>query len=171
MTKKRYTRLRAEIQQRTDQNEDPSTGPYLRGVVREGLRLAWANPTRLPRQVPKGGWQFKGRFYPEGTSVGVSATQLHLDEAAFPEPHRFLPERWENATDAMLTNFFAFGKGTRSCIAKNLAMAELTLATLKVAQSDILRGAEVITERIEIKEWFNSRVKDEEIMIRLRTEL
>ncbi|KAH8700528.1 putative benzoate 4-monooxygenase cytochrome P450 [Talaromyces proteolyticus] len=162
-----YSRLCEEVHQRTAQKEDPSTGPYLRGVVREGLRLSWANPTRLPREVPKGGWQFKGRFYPEGTSVGVSTTQLHLDEAVFPEPQSFLPERWENATVAMLTNFFAFGKGTRTCIAKNLAMAELTLATLKVAQSDILRGAEVVTQRIELKEWFNSRIKDEEIIIRL----
>jgi cytochrome P450 len=135
--------------------------------VREGLRLSWANPTRLPREVPKGGWQFKGRFYPEGTSVGVSATQLHLDEAVYPEPQSFQPERWENATNAMLNNFFAFGKGARTCIAKNLAMAELTLVTLKIAQSNILQGAVITTERIEMKEWFNSRIKHEEILIRL----
>ncbi|KAI7975588.1 hypothetical protein EIK77_005954 [Talaromyces pinophilus] len=163
-----YDRLCEEAQQRTAQNEDPSTGPYLRGVVREGLRLAWANPTRLPRQVPKGGWHFKGHFYPEGTSVGVAATQLHQDEAVFPDSQAFKPERWDNPTEAMLTHFFAFGKGTRTCIAKNLAMAELTLATLKMAQTDMLRGAEIVTKRIEMTEWFNSRIKGEEILIKLK---
>lgn len=68
----------------------------------------------------------------------------------------------------MLTHFFAFGKGTRTCIAKNLAMAELTLATLKLAQTDMLRGAEIVTERIEMTEWFNSRIKGEEILIKLK---
>lgn len=47
-------------------------------------------------------------------------------------------------------------------------MAELTLATLKVAQTEMLRGAEIVTERIEMTEWFNSRIKDEEILIRLK---
>ncbi|RAO73778.1 uncharacterized protein BHQ10_009790 [Talaromyces amestolkiae] len=163
-----YDRLCEEVQRRTSQNEDPSTGSYLRGVVREGLRLSWANPTRLPRQVPKGGWHFKGHFYPEGTSVGVAATQLHKDETVFPESDKFRPERWENPTEAMLTHFFAFGKGTRTCIAKNLATAELTLATLKMAQTDMLRGAEIVTERIEMTEWFNSRIKGEEILIKLK---
>lgn len=167
----RYTRLREEVQQRIAQNEDPSTGPYLRGVVREGLRLSWANPTRLPRQVSKDGWQFKGHFFPSGTSVGASATQLHKNENVFSDPLAFKPERWENATDDMLTHFFAFGKGTRTCIAKNLAMAELTLATLKVAESNLLSGAEVVTERIEFKEWFNSRIKGEEILIRLKADV
>jgi cytochrome P450 len=118
--------------------------------------------------VPKGGWQFKGHFFPEGTSVGISAFQLHQDETVFPEPHIFQPERWENATDAMLTSFFAFGKGSRTCIAKNLAMAELTLAMIKVAETDILRDAELATDHIEIKEWFNSSVKEERILIRIK---
>lgn len=76
-----------------------------------------------------------------------------------------MPERWLNATDAMLTNFFAFGKGTRTCIAQNLAMTELTQATSRVAQADLLRGARAVQDRIEIKEWFNSRVKGEKILI------
>lgn len=154
---------------RTANNEDPSTGPYLRGVVREGLRLSMANPIRLPRVVPKDGWRYHDYFFPAGTSVGVASFQLHQDENVFPDAQRFLPERWLEPTDRMLANFFAFGKGTRACIAQNLGTAELTLATTKVVQADALRGASPVHDRIELLEWFNSRVKGEEILINFDT--
>lgn len=42
----------------TDPNCSPQTLPYLDAVVREGLRLALANPTQLPRTVPPQGFDF-----------------------------------------------------------------------------------------------------------------
>ncbi|KPM40997.1 hypothetical protein AK830_g5556 [Neonectria ditissima] len=160
-----YSRLRKEVLDRTANNEDAMSGPYLRGVVREGLRLSMANPIRLPRLVPQSGWRYHDYFFPAGTSVGVASFQLHQDEEVFPDAQRFLPERWLDPTDRMLTNFFAFGKGNRACIAQNLGTAELTLATVKVVQADLLRGATVVQDRIEILEWFNSRVKGEQILV------
>ncbi|KAL3443498.1 cytochrome P450 [Aspergillus insuetus] len=160
-----YNRLRASLEATTAANLSPITDPYLRGVVREGLRLSWANPIRLPRSVPSPGWQYKSYFFPPGTSVGVAAFQLHQDESVFPEPQEFKPERWLNPTDEMLNNFFAFGKGTRACIAQNLGNMEVTLAILGIAKADLLAGARAIGDRIEIAEWFNSRVKGEEILI------
>lgn len=163
----RYTRLRTALQT-TSTPADPASTPYLRAVVREGLRLAWANPIRLPRAVPATGWTYKSHFFPPGTSVGVSTFELHQDASVFPEPHKFKPERWLDPTDAMLNNFFAFGKGTRACIAQNLGLAEVTLAIWKVAEGDVLRGASIVggdDSKIEILEWFNSRVKGEEILV------
>lgn len=155
---------------RTANHEDAMSGPYLRGVVREGLRLSMANPIRLPRLVPLRGWRYHDYFFPAGTSVGVASFQLHQDEAVFPNAQRFLPERWLDPTDQMLTNFFAFGKGSRACIAQNLGTAELTLATVKVVQADLLRGATPVQDRIEILEWFNSRVRGEQILIQFGSE-
>ncbi|KAL5000059.1 cytochrome P450 [Aspergillus recurvatus] len=154
-----YTNLRLALQNNPP-DVDPVSTPYLRAVVREGLRLSWANPIRLPRSVPAGGWKYKSYFFPAGTSVGVSAWQLHQEENVFPEPLSFKPERWlePNVTDDMLHNFFAFGKGTRACIAQNLGTAEVTLAIWKVVEGDVLRGARIL-------EWFNSRVKGEEILV------
>ncbi|OJJ64061.1 hypothetical protein ASPSYDRAFT_138740 [Aspergillus sydowii CBS 593.65] len=162
-----YTHLRTALQT-TSKTGDPASTPYLRAVVREGLRLAWANPIRLPRAVPASGWTYRSYFFPPGTSVGVSAFELHQDESVFPNPREFKPERWLDPTDAMLNNFFAFGKGTRACIAQNLGHAEVTLAIWKVAEGDVLRGASVVggeDSKIEILEWFNSRVKGEEILV------
>lgn len=160
-----YARLRQELQDSAARDEDLTSCAYLRGVVREALRLSWANPTRLPRAVPSGGWRFKDYFFPAGTSVGVAGFQLHQDEEVFPEAQRFRPERWLQPTDAMLNNFFAFGKGTRACIAQNLGTAELVWATIKVVQADLLRGARIVDKEIQILEWFNSRVKGEKILI------
>ncbi|KAI1378646.1 cytochrome P450 [Hypoxylon crocopeplum] len=161
----KYVKLREEILERAAKDEDILSGPYLRGVVREGLRLSWANPIRLPRVVPQSGWHYRNYFFPAGTSVGVAAFQLHQDEKVFPDPQRFLPERWLQPTDQMLTNFFAFGKGNRACIAQNLGTAELTLATAKLALADLLKGATAVQSRIDILEWFNSRVEGEQILI------
>ncbi|KAL3436946.1 cytochrome P450 [Aspergillus tetrazonus] len=166
-----YTQLRTALQDNPPDG-DPLSTPYLRAVIREGLRLSWANPIRLPRSVPAGGWKYKSYFFPEGTSVGVSAWQLHQEESIFPNPLSFDPERWlePNVTGDMLNNFFAFGKGTRACIAQNLGTAEMTLAIWKVVEKDMLRGARVIDNdgkggEIQILQWFNSRVKGEEILV------
>lgn len=109
---------------------------------------------------------FKEHFFPTGTSIGISAFQLHQNEAVFHDASTFSPSRWEDPNNAMLTHFFAFGKGTRTCIAQSLAMSAVTLATLKLAQSDLLRGATAMEDRIEIIEWFNSKVKGEKVTIK-----
>ena len=165
-----YSKLREEVLDRTANDEDAMSGPYLRGVIREGLRLSMANPIRLPRLVPGGGWRYHDYFFPAGTSVGVASFQLHQDEDVFPNAQHFLPERWLEPTERMLTYFFAFGKGSRACIAQNLGTAELTLATIKVVQADLLRKATAVQDRVEILEWFNSRVKGEQILIQFTSE-
>jgi len=139
--------------------------PYLTGVVKEGLRLSMANPTRLPHVIPSGGWEFKGTFFPAGTIVGISAYELHLDPVPYPNPLSFQPERWleGNVTADANKHFYAFGVGARSCIARNLAMVELFMATERLAEADALTGARACQEKIELYEWFNSSVKGERI--------
>src|SRR5436853_404915 len=126
-----------------------------------------ANPTRLPRTVPATGWNFKSTHFPSGTDVGCSAFQLHLDPSAFPDPYAFLPERWlvENmATKGRMNeNWFTFGAGPRACIARNLAMTELYMATEKFVESRLLERAKVCQDKVEIYEWFNASVKGEKI--------
>ncbi|KAH8802761.1 cytochrome P450 [Xylogone sp. PMI_703] len=141
--------------------------PYLSAVIKEGLRISMANPTRLPRVVPPEGWTFKGVHFPGGSIVGCGAYELHLNPEVFPNPHEFQPERWleSNVTAEAAKHWFAFGAGPRACIARNLAMLELYMATERLVESDVLRGAKVCKEDVEIYEWFNSKVKDEKIEI------
>jgi cytochrome P450 len=128
-----------------------------------------ANPTRLPHVVPRSGWIFKGTPFPAGTLVGCSAFEMHFNETIFPRCMAFEPERWLDApapaaaTTAAQKAFFAFGAGPRACIARNLATLELFMATERLAERDVLRGARAVQPEVEIYEWFNSSVKGEKI--------
>ena len=167
-TDSRYERLQAEVLANSaagSNKQEIQSLPYLSGVVKEALRISMANPTRLPHVVPAGGWTFKSTLLPAGSIVGCSAYELHFNELVFPNPFSFQPERWleENVTTEAKDSFFAFGAGSRSCIAKNLATAELFMATERLAESGVLRGARACQDKVEIYEWFNSCVKGEKI--------
>jgi cytochrome P450 len=88
---------------------------------------------------------------------------LHFNSSIFPEPYSFKPERWLNPTEAMSKYWFAFGAGSRACIARNLATLELQLATERLGRSGVLDGANIVQREVEIYEWFNSKVKGERI--------
>ncbi|KIX99510.1 uncharacterized protein Z520_05086 [Fonsecaea multimorphosa CBS 102226] len=158
-----YEKLRAEVLSHKPGFDDLQTLPYLRGVVKEGLRLSMANPSRLPRVVPQGGWTFSDQHFPAGTEVSCTPYSLHLNPRVFPDPQAFRPERWLEPSDEMVRDAIPFGLGSRQCIARNLATVELFCAVARVAEVDILRGARTLTSNIEILEWFNSKVVGERI--------
>lgn len=169
MHPEKYEKLKREVNDNialADEAEDVQALPYLNAVVKESLRLSMANPTRLPHVVPMGGWMFKGTLFPAHTIVGCSAYELHFNETIFPEARAFVPERWLDATEEMSKFWFAFGAGSRACIARNLATLELQLATERLASSGVLDGGRAVQNGdVEIYEWFNSKVKGEKIEI------
>lgn len=174
-------------------NMDASTLPYFRACIKETLRLSMANPTRFPRVVPPGGWtytpsadfslsaadlthhqkqsqsQAKSYFLPAGTLVSVQIDTLHHNPAVFPEPREFKPERWLESPPELLEKMnrdhIPFLLGSRQCIARNLAMVELHTACSAIISSGVLDGARSVGDRIEIFEWFNSKVRGERIEI------
>ncbi|KAH0840605.1 hypothetical protein AYO21_03934 [Fonsecaea monophora] len=158
-----YQKLRDEVLAHRPGFDDLQTLPYLRGVVKEGLRLSMANPSRLPRVVPPGGWTFKDTYFPAGTEASCTPYSLHLNPRVFPEPRAFRPERWLDPSDEMIRDAIPFGLGSRQCIARNLATVELFWAVARVAEADVLRGADTLTSNIQILEWFNSKVVGERI--------
>lgn len=147
-----------------------------------------ANPTRLPRVVPEGGWMYtpsddfaftslmqierrrrNSYFLPAGTLVSVQIHTLHHNPAVFPDPYEFKPERWLDSPPGQLEKMnrdsIPFGLGSRQCIARNLAMLELNRASAAILESDVLDGAINVGDKIEILEWFNSKVRGERIEI------
>ncbi|KAH8653520.1 cytochrome P450 oxidoreductase [Xylariales sp. PMI_506] len=165
-----YQALRREILETQPSDDQLQQLPYLRGVVREGLRMSMANPTRLPRVVPQGGYQFKEHFLPAGTVVSCTPYELHFNPDVYEEPHSFKPERWlaENKpTEEMNRDWIPFGLGSRQCIARNLATVELFKAVSEIAANDSLAGLQSVGDRIEIVEWFNSHVHSGKIELQL----
>ncbi|MCJ1467390.1 hypothetical protein MMC07_006014 [Pseudocyphellaria aurata] len=155
-----YALLRHEIKENTAAGSALQSLPYLNGVIKEGLRVSMAKPSRMPRVVPKPGWNYGEYYIPERAIVGVGAFELHWSPYVFPQPEKFLPERWLNATSEMSTNLIPFGKGARSCLGRNFATTELLIATEAIVRADVLQGAKRVKDKIEIYEWFNCRVKD-----------
>ncbi|KAJ9604806.1 hypothetical protein H2200_010921 [Cladophialophora chaetospira] len=156
-------KIREEVLKNKPGFDDLQALPYLRGVVKEGLRLSMANPSRLPRVVPAGGWTFKHTYFPAGTEISCTPYSLHLNPEVFPDPHEFNPERWIEPSEEMMRDAIPFGLGSRQCIARNLATVELYCAVAKIVEAGILEGAKTLTDRIEILEWFNSKVIGERI--------
>ena len=158
-----YQKLRKEILAAKPIEAELQSLPYLQGVVKEGLRLSMANPSRLPRLVPAGGWTFKDVYLPQDTAVSCTPYELHLDPSVFEDPLEFRPERWQNGTQNMIRDWVPFGLGTRQCIARNLATMELYCAVQRLVEEDVLSGARCCGDKIEILEWFNSKVVGEKI--------
>ena len=168
-------RLSEEISQQPS-GTDPQSLPYLRAVVREGLRLGMANPARLTRVVPLGpGLTVSGYHLPEGTKVGAAAYVFHHDPTVYPEPFTFQPERWlpgpnETAGQAQARrirerNAFPYGVGSRACLGRNLANHQLYVVVKEVLESGVLEGARTCDERIDIIEWFNAEIKGHHLEI------
>ncbi|MCJ1386378.1 hypothetical protein MMC17_009504 [Xylographa soralifera] len=172
-------RLLQEICSQTkDATVDLQALPYLRGVIKEGLRLGMANPTRFTRVVPAGGLRVGDIHLPSGTIVGCAPYILHHDPEMFPDPFSFRPERWlEDGKDNGLGRLdmercmMPFGVGLRGCIGKNLAQQQIYESVVAVVHSGVLEGARTCQERIEIAEWFNGEIKDHKLEIDWSAEL
>src|SRR5438045_8384453 len=65
--------------------------PYLAAVIKEGLRLSYGVPGRLPRMIEKDGAVFNGYAVPRGTIVGISQWLLSRRPNVFDKHHAFAP--------------------------------------------------------------------------------
>lgn len=111
--------------------------PYLNGVVMETLRLYSAIPGAEPRIVPPSGMRATSELtIPGGTIVSIQPWTVHRDANVYPDPLKFDPERWINASPEQLKlmnrNFMAFGAGVRMCIGMNLALQEIKLIVASI---------------------------------------
>ncbi|KAK0623674.1 cytochrome P450 4A10 [Immersiella caudata] len=161
----KYAILRRESLQHQSTGANVNSPPYLRATIKEGMRLSMASPTRLTRTVSGSGMNFRGHHLPAGTNVGLGAFQLHLNPDVFPDPEQFLPERWEQATPEMQRDWVPFGMGSRACIARGLATTSVFEAMQQIIAADVLNGAQPVKNKIEIKEWYNSKVIDGQISL------
>lgn len=107
--------------------------PYLTAIINEGFRLHSGIVARSQRVAPEP-LEFKDWVIPAGTPISSVSYFMHYNETIFPRPREYIPERWlEAKEDRSLQSYMVnFGRGTRSCIGKNLAisMVYLTIATV-----------------------------------------
>lgn len=138
-------KLQAELDEvlrgRAPGAEDLPQLPYTEMVVKESMRLyppAWGIGRQARQEFTAGGYTL-----PPRTNVFVLQWVTHRDARFFPEPERFLPERWRadsEGKDPVRAGkiprfaYFPFGGGPRVCIGAGLALLEATLLLATIAQ-------------------------------------
>ncbi|GKU07521.1 cytochrome p450 [Fusarium langsethiae] len=106
---------------------------YLAAVVNETLRVCSPASSRFPRVNDYTVTEYKGWKIPPKTPMSMNIWNCHRNEAIFPNPEHFNPERWLSDSAGSLEKYLVpFGSGSRMCIGMNLSVAEqyLVLATL-----------------------------------------
>ncbi|KAI9924238.1 hypothetical protein MW887_007188 [Aspergillus wentii] len=117
---------------------------FLRACINESLRLSPPFAGLPTRRVLPGGITVDGHYIPEGTVIGTPIYAIHHDERYYCRPFKYAPERWieeDGDHDDTLSKqniklakaaFCPFSIGPRSCVAKNMAWAELTLIIARI---------------------------------------
>jgi cytochrome P450 len=129
-------RLRAEVEAGED--------AYLTATIQETLRL---RPVivivarRLTEPVELGGYEL-----PAGVSVTPSIHLGHRDPAIYPEPDRFLPERFLDNPPGTYT-WLPFGGGVRRCIGASFAQFEMAVVLRELVSRRRVLPARPASER------------------------
>ncbi|HEV2790986.1 MAG TPA: cytochrome P450 [Solirubrobacterales bacterium] len=129
-------RLRAEVEAGED--------AYLTATIQETLRL---RPVivivirRLTEPVELGGYEL-----PAGVSVTPSIHLIHRDPQIYPEPERFLPERFLDNPPGTYT-WIPFGGGVRRCLGASFAQFEMAVFLRELVRRRRLEPANPAPER------------------------
>lgn len=114
---------------------------YLRACLDEAMRLCPSVPSNIPRIIGEGGIRVIDDELPGGMWVSVPNFTIFRNAKYFDRPHDYIPERWiaDESTgysheDVKLSQaaFQPFSLGPRHCIARNLALREMTFALARV---------------------------------------
>jgi cytochrome P450 len=113
---------------------DLSALSYTSAVIHESMRLyppVYAIGREATTELELGGYRVK-----PGYTVLMSQWVSHRDPQYFPDPERFLPERWRDGLSSRLPKFayYPFGGGQRLCIGSHFALMEAAIVLATVGQ-------------------------------------
>ncbi|KAI5785117.1 cytochrome P450 [Pyronema domesticum] len=130
--------------------------PYLMAVVKESMRVHPSISLTFPRHVPKGGREICGHFFPEGCRVGVNPYVLHYQQSIFGEDAEdYNPDRWFRADAKTMESYlFQFGSGSRTCIGKNIALAEIYKLIPQIFRAFNIELVDPKKDWVEHNTWF-----------------
>jgi cytochrome P450 family 135 len=129
-------RLRAEVEAGED--------AYLTATIQETLRLRPVIVVvirRLTEPVELGGYEI-----PAGASVTPCIHLIHRDPRTYPEPERFLPERFLDNPPGTYT-WIPFGGGVRRCLGAAFAQFEMAVVLRELVRRRQVQPADPAPER------------------------
>ncbi|XP_074839923.1 thromboxane-A synthase [Carettochelys insculpta] len=108
--------------------------PYLDMVIAETLRM-YPPAFRFTRETSKD-CVVMGQHIPAGATVEIAVGHLHYNPEFWPEPEKFIPERFTEEAKLQHNPFayLPFGTGPRSCIGMRLALLEMKMTLLRILQ-------------------------------------
>ncbi|CAG7729411.1 unnamed protein product, partial [Allacma fusca] len=100
--------------------------PYMNACINETLRLV-SPVVRVERVCAKDWKHESGLIIKKGWTVLFPNHSIHRNEKYWPEPHKYIPERFmpENKDKFNPYAFMSFGQGPRNCIGSRFAKEEL----------------------------------------------
>lgn len=113
---------------------------YTSAVISEAMRLfppGWMLTRSVTTDDEVGGFTI-----PAGSYVLLSSFITHRDARFWPEPERFVPERFIGESTAPRYAYFPFGGGPRQCIGAGFALMEAAIVLASIAQKFELAPAD-----------------------------
>jgi cytochrome P450 family 135 len=130
-------RLRAEVLEGREE--------YLTATIQETLRLRPVISIvirKLTEAVEIGGYEL-----PAGISVAPCVYLVHRNPEVYPEPQRFLPERFLDNPPGTYT-WIPFGGGVRRCLGASFAQFEMAVVLRELVKRHQIRPANPKPERV-----------------------
>ncbi len=122
-------KLRAELDSLGSDPELITRASYLSAVCNETLRLHTLLPEVARTLVSP--MELSGYTLQPGEWVGVSVMAIHHDPRLYPDPDRFIPERFVGHTFSPF-EFLPFGGGHRRCLGSGLSDYEMRIALAEI---------------------------------------
>ena len=140
---------------------------FLSACIKEALRVHSGVQLTMGRVVPTEGLELFGTFVPGGYWVGMNPAVVHFDKSIFgQDADEFRPDRWLGPDAAMMDRYMlAFGYGSRTCIGKNISLAELHKLTPEVLRGFELEMADKNSTWKTRNLWF---CKQENVIVRMK---
>jgi cytochrome P450 len=123
---------RSTLGGRAPSSSDLERLPLLDRVVKESMRIITANPYIFMRRSTQP-FDLGGRSLPAGATMVVSPLVTHRLHHLYPEPDRFLPERWERIKPS-LYEYLPFGAGPRMCVGAGFASQAIRIVLALLLQ-------------------------------------
>ncbi|XP_033755183.1 probable cytochrome P450 CYP44 isoform X2 [Pecten maximus] len=108
---------------------------YLKACLKESFRFVYPVILGTQRVLDKD-VVLSNYDIPAGTTINMCITSICKDEKYFPNPDKFLPERWLRSNPDREKihpfGFLPFGYGTRNCVGQRFAEQEIYVSVSKI---------------------------------------
>jgi cytochrome P450 len=123
---------------------------YLDAVVKEALRIRPVIPGvgRVVRERP---FALDGYEVPVGVEINPSIRTIHRRADLYPNPARFVPERFLSQDAPDTYTWVPFGGGTRRCLGASFAMTEMRIVLARVLERTALRAADAKVAKAQFR--------------------